>query len=354
MYIMLIMLLFIVFFYFLIDKKLKLGLSNIFAMLFFTFLTCLAGLRYGVGLDYFSYEDWFKYWDMSFSSEWIYMFIMYIVKMANGEFYIITIIMAIVTNLFIYLGIKNWGVKGEYLFLSVLLYCSEHFLIYLNLMRQGAAVAIFFYASKFIVTRSFKKYLLFIILASGFHYSAIFLLVLYFLPNIRIKYKLYCTLLIVAILVTYLGITNEILNFIVKFTPYSDKYYNHVYLQSGDIDWFSPVVLFRVVFSVILIYLSSFGYDSLKKISLIITFYQIGIILNILSLSTFMFDRIGIYLRIFEIVIVPILMSLIKDKYLRQLLFIFLFVFMLIVISNSLLINPDPSLLRYKSIFESE
>lgn len=51
----------------------------------------------------------------------------------------------------------------------------------LNGMRQSMAIAIIYYATKYIYIKDFKKYLIFILLATGFHYTAIIFILFYFL-----------------------------------------------------------------------------------------------------------------------------------------------------------------------------
>ncbi|MCH4021045.1 MAG: EpsG family protein [Erysipelotrichaceae bacterium] len=53
----------------------------------------------------------------------------------------------------------------------------------LNGMRQSMAVAIIYYGTTYIYNKDLKKYLIFTLLAAGFHYTAIMFLLFYFLNN---------------------------------------------------------------------------------------------------------------------------------------------------------------------------
>lgn len=79
---------------------------------------------------------------------------------------------------FVWLGITS---LEKYLSPSFSLFIYYLFLYNtsLNLMRQSIAVAIVFYAFKYIVEHNFMKYLGFVLLASLFHVSALLFLVLY-------------------------------------------------------------------------------------------------------------------------------------------------------------------------------
>jgi hypothetical protein len=57
-------------------------------------------------------------------------------------------------------------------------------------LRQGLAIQIVFYAIRFVETRNFRKYLVYILLATSIHWTAIILLPLYFLFNKQISQKL--------------------------------------------------------------------------------------------------------------------------------------------------------------------
>lgn len=328
-----------------ITKKSKL-LSEILGIIILTFITFMIGLRYGVGIDYFNYQVAFDMRYDAFSYEPIYSFLMYFIKTKFDKFYYLTFIMILLTNIFIYLGLKKRNINGNYFLLSIFIYSSNMALVFFNLMRQGVAVAIFFYASKFIEERNFKKYLLYIFIGAGFHSSILILLPLYFVKNLNIsKYK-YLLLIVIGYIFTYTKIAQTILNFVAYKIPMFSKYYNHSYIFNKDIKILSLGVLLNIIFVLILL-----NFSKGKKYTIDVSYYLIGTIINILAISSFLFDRIGIYFFVFGISAIPQMIQSIDKKEINLIFFNIALIIAFIFFAESLFLNPQVLGLEYRSIF---
>lgn len=328
-----------------ITKKSKL-LSEILGIIILTFLTFMIGLRYGVGIDYFSYEAGFNMRYDAFAYEPIYSFLMYFIKTQFDKFHYLTWILIFLTNVFIYLGLKKRNVKREYLLLAILIYSSNVALIFMNAMRQGVAVAIFFYCSKFIEERNFKKYLFFILIGAGFHSSIILLLPLYFLKNINMSKTKYLVTVILSYILVYTRVAQTILNFFAYRIPMLSKYYNHRYIFNDNIDILSLGVLLNVVFIFALL-----NVIKEKEFQMEVNYYLIGTIINILAISSFMFDRIGIYFFVFGISAIPQIIKNIEKKEVEIIFFILALLVAISFFSQSLFLNSEVLRLEYRSIF---
>lgn len=143
--------------------------------------TLALGLRYNVGVDYLSYEEIYNSQTNTFLSnshvEPLYALISFLLYKLNMPYYVLT---CIISYLFFVLFIKsfsnypilkNWGV--------FFLFTTGTLFVFLNVQRQAIAFIIFLYGIQFIHKRHFFKYLFCIIIAMGFHYSAIILLPFY-------------------------------------------------------------------------------------------------------------------------------------------------------------------------------
>lgn len=329
-----------------ITKKSKI-LGEILAILILTFITFMIGLRYEVGIDYHNYSLDFDVYYNKVSFEYIFYTIRYAVKMLFDKFYVLTFIMILTSNVYIYLGLKKRKIQGIYLILALMIYSSSMAIIFMNIMRQGVSIAIFFYSSVFIKERNFKKYFFYILLGAGFHLSILFLLPLYLLPNIKFKKASFFVAIISAYLLVYLRFVNYIINFIAYRVPFYSKYYNHQYLLNDDVNLLSLGVLLNVVFFYLLILFST--EDENRKLDK--TYYEIGLLLNIMTIATFMIGRIGVYFSIFGIVAIPQLIESIRDRRLRRLLFILAVLVSIGLFSQNFILNPGPLKLEYKSIF---
>ena len=335
-----------------VTKKCRI-FSEIFAIILFTLVTCMIGFRYGVGIDYSSYQEGFniRYTDFS-SGEYIYNFFRYIIKTKFDKFYYLTFLMILITNFFIYLGLKKRKVTGMYLILSIFIYSSNMAIIFMNLMRQGVAVAIFFYASNFIKDKKIVKYIIFILIGAGFHSSILFLLPLYFLKPKIWKNKKYLMLIFLSYICVYTKISQYTLNFITFKLPfYSNKYYNSEFLFNNNIKTISLGVLSNVIFIYLLSYFSEKKYKD-NKYLLEENYYKIGILINILSIATFMFDRIGIYFVVFGIIAIPNMIKRIENKKIKIVFLILALIISIASFAQNLLIDPQKNMLKYQSIFD--
>ncbi|MDW3133488.1 EpsG family protein [Vibrio sp. 1288] len=66
---------------------------------------------------------------------------------------------------------------------------SGQFFAFHNIARQSIAVAIILFSTKYILSRELVKFLLFVLMASAFHYSAIVFIPAYFVFNLRFNYS---------------------------------------------------------------------------------------------------------------------------------------------------------------------
>lgn len=323
---------------------------DLFALILLTFITFSFGLRYGVGTDYYNYEyDFYNRYSVV-TLEYLYYLLRYFIKVVFNEFYVLTFVMMFITNLFIYLGLKKRNVNGVYLLLALMIYLSSVNLIFLNLMRQGVAVAIFFYASMYIDEKKFKKYLFYVIVAAGFHISSLALLPLYFIKSFKITKTKYLLFVIVCYFFVYIDFSKSIINYLAMNVSRYYKYYNHEYILNSEVNLLSIGVLLNVIFLfVILVFTKKNGTQQR-----ILNYYAIGTLINILALSSFMFDRIGVYFFVFGIAIIPKLIEKIDNVKLKLIFFVLAFLIASLFYIQSTIINPESLNLVYDSIFKQE
>lgn len=329
-----------------VNKKYSI-LNEILLVGIFIFFIVIMGIRYDVGIDYATYENMFHLNYDNFIYEPIYSWLTYFVKVLFDKFYYLTFIMALITNIFIYLGLKKHRLSKYYLGLALLIYFGDLAFIYVNVMRQGVAVAIFFYASAYIEERKFKKYIMFILLAAGFHYSILLMIPVYFLNKIYLSKGKYILSILVAYLMIGIGGAQQILNAIVGYLGMYSKYYNSSYIVNNEINILAIGVLAKAIISIILVLFSSKTMGRNREIE----FYKIGILLNVLSLSSFMFDRIGIYFSVFSLVGIPRLIMG-SDKKDRKYMFVFTVIIFASLYIKTLIIETHLNHLEYKTVYE--
>ena len=176
-------------------KKQKWNTSTILLLLTFSFII---GLRWDVGMDYMTYYNLcvgnFIYDSQIERIELIPQMLFIICNKLYLPYYIWFIIMAFLQ---IYFIVKA-SFKGYVKYLpTCIFFFMVLFLGYnMNIIRQGVAYSIVFYAISFISEEQKKKYFYYIILASLFHKSALILLPFGFLQYKGININRFIQLII--------------------------------------------------------------------------------------------------------------------------------------------------------------
>src|SRR5690554_4683046 len=149
----------------------------------------LFAFRYGIGTDYFAYVSNFQKLQtigihaVRFKFEWVYILINLIVGKLNGSIEMVFLITSIIMMSFIYYAARHYAKYlsvGAAIFSYMMLYYQMSF----NIVRQSVAMAICLYCIKYIHDRKFLKFSFFVLIASGFHISALLLFPFYFFYKI--------------------------------------------------------------------------------------------------------------------------------------------------------------------------
>lgn len=153
-------------------------------------LGLVLGLRYGVGVDYFSYEQmyisqkWYSIFDGN-SGEFIFGFIYFVCFRLGLPYAFVQILLNCIFFIFFYKTFESK--KTIFPWVVIFLFLTGFLFLYLNIQRQGIAFSILLYALKFVESRNFIKYLLCIMFAMGFHLSSLLFLPVYFIfPLLKI------------------------------------------------------------------------------------------------------------------------------------------------------------------------
>ncbi len=146
------------------------------------YMSLFAGLRYNTGGDFVHYKNFFEECVKEgniYTWESGYFFLNFLIKTLFGKFVILQLLVSFFLSFSSYYFYKK---ESKYpififsIFVSFTLY--DYFFA---LIRQSIAVAIIFFASRFIFKREAKKYFLLVAIAFMFHSSAIIAIPLYFM-----------------------------------------------------------------------------------------------------------------------------------------------------------------------------
>lgn len=209
-------LLFILMFYIFI-QNISINRKSIFIPILM--LVIFASVRsYYVGTDTRTYLSNFttnldaNYFSFNSDIEYGYQFLEFIIlNFTHNYFWLFFVTSMLVVPLYL-ITIKK---LSENYILSIFIYITfGYYTFFFNGLRQGIAMALFFFSLPYLVNRKIVIYSLIIFTASLFHISALMMIPLYFLIHLKLKIEwkvLYCFLISILssqILIKYLAQSN--------------------------------------------------------------------------------------------------------------------------------------------------
>ena len=160
----------------------KLRLKHFVALLIISFI---AGFRYNVGIDWNGYKDTFtlikNHPSLTLNKQHMeigYFYINKLIALLGWSYEWMFFSVALISWYFVFKSLPNFLLPLLLFFLFV----DEYFFWSMNGVRQFVAISIFLYSIRYIISKNLLFYIVFILLASLFHYSALFLLPVYFIP----------------------------------------------------------------------------------------------------------------------------------------------------------------------------
>lgn len=176
-------------------------------------LFILYAFRGNVGIDHYGYLDIFNtagytsldsLYNLSNQNniEPFFLLINSIVYKLGLDINAVYIICAFLTFFFYYKATIYYDSHRNYLIISIILFYSQVFFSGLDAVRQIVAVSIFFYSTKYIHQRRIFKFIVWTLIASLFHSSAVLLIPTYFILTRKINPWLY---IIVSLLILFLS-----------------------------------------------------------------------------------------------------------------------------------------------------
>lgn len=263
------------------------------------------------------------------------------ISLVTSNFNIYMLIVNLISFTFLFKAIEK---KSNNVLLSVCLYFVLFFLNYMNIWRQLIAMNIALYSFTFLKT-NFKKYIIYLIIASSIHLSVLFLLSLIILKKYQFKRQ---HLIIVTILVitTYI-FADKIFFYIVNNISIFSKFSLY---EIGKTSNFIPVIISSTILILALyIYLLNFK-DEEMKIYLLCQIICFTCILC--STQFFYIKRISTLFYIFIILWIPLL---IKDKINMNRYFIIIaFILIQCVLAINTINDPNEKYIPYQIAFKAD
>lgn len=259
-------------------------------------------LSYLRGYNYANSVSWVQYYSTQTTEVGFYLLYRLVYLIFNDFQWLIIITSAITVYLF-YKAIE-YESENISLALTVFLFSTTQYFYYFGIIRMGLAVAIVAFAFRYLHQNNKKKFVLMVLIAEAFHYSAIFSLVFLFI-NLNFKEKLRSSILkiILVIPIAFLSVRLFLYPLIT-----ASRYQG--YIESSEI------ISFSFLTSIPFFLLFIFNYSKLKAHS----HYRFYFVLFIIKLVAEIFAPIiGIgrmvwYVNLCLCFLLPAIIRVNKDK----------------------------------------
>ena len=281
-------------------------------------LIFLAGLRpQGFDPDYEQYLKVFYNGSKKSRIEPTFFLITNLVKSLFNHPIFLFLIYSIIGVSLKFIGFKQ---LTKYYLFSAFLYLCNYFLLHeMTQIRVGVASGLLLLCIKPLYNRDLKKFLLFIILAISFHYSALILVPLWFMNVKKINKKIYISIIPVMYLLVLSGVT---ITFLIEQIPIDQVQFLFKMYQfqmksgkGGALNIFNVLQLIRCCMAIFMIFNISLIAKNNKYSFLLIKIYVISLLsLPLFSDVPVIGFRISELMGVVEVILIPLLISVFVQK----------------------------------------
>ena len=278
-------------------------------------LVAITGLRYGIGTDYFAYQD--IYYETLLSkrigSEEIGIRVVALVSAFfsnsnNPELFFILCSC-------IFFGFTFYAIdkmSPNIILSTFLLIAAGFFFFYMNIMRQMLAASILLASLNFAAKKKTIPFLLLVALATSFHWSAIVFVVVWFIPYFSNR-----ILKLVGLVLIILSLSGYLTNIMIYVGNYSGRYERYINssYSNGNL-----AIISVLVYSATTLFSYLANKEKSKENGLYRTLLAslfISCLIASLSGSLTLADRLCRYFSMPLIILLPTALSLLRSKHMR-------------------------------------
>lgn len=346
---------FFAFCYYIIKNKETISSGNLyasvlckyFAILSFLPLFLVSALRYDVGTDYFMrYVPGFLRMESGRSETYEFGFLLLnkVILFFTNEYQWLFVITSLIFCYFIYKTIYE---QSKDICLSIiLLVITTHFFMSLNVVRQCMSAAIFLYAVKYIKEKNLLKYSLFIVVAVLIHNSAFIYFFIYFIVNRKVSIRIHFSIIISCILAL------PMVQLFIKYFIMHTKYYYYI---GGKYDnnafSFRTLIINSVILVLCYIVKSKSKNKEIEYYDIFTNIQLITVLMLMYSSSFPNFDRILLSFTFIQVIHLPTVINMFKNKYIRYSSKFALIIFYSIYMFNKIVVQNCNEVLPYQTIF---
>lgn len=328
-------------------------------------LSLMAGFRYDVGTDWLNYVEYFQMCpDLSHiypndvNIEWGGYLLMAFVKSIGGGPELWFFIMSAISFAAIYRAMRVLfpQVLGSAL---LIYYCFFFLQCHFNIVRQGTMASFVWLALSYVPQHKLKAYLLWMLVATSIHISALVFIPLFWLINRKYKPILTWGILI-ALFAVGIKFQKLIFNLDIGLSIIGDKveYYTENYYQGQELN--DNLSIGTIAYTIVYLWISLFSdrFKNVKNFNLVknALFFSLCILFSFRGSGVFA-ERFGMVLNISLIFIIPLFITVYKG-YVRQMCRAVLLLYCILLLSRNLSSENSslgkPQFIPYITIFNRQ
>lgn len=306
-----------------------------------------AGLRYGIGTDYFytyvPYFNWIGTGEKEFGEIGFNLLNKFIYD-TSGDYRVLFFVTSFIILGFIYKAI--WDNSDDILKSILIIFIGQTYFYSMNIVRQAIAMAIILYAFKFLKDKKYLKLLICIIIAALFHSSALLMIPILLISQIRIRP--FNKIIIIILLFAFQPIILKVVEMIIGLTKYNWYYKSGLYTEN--------IALSLIIQNIIIFIIDSY-YQKVYK-DKITTEYNIlsninffGICTMALSMYIPLIYRIIRYCTIFQILFIPKMLNLSRIKSNKSIITAVIILLLFVCMVYQIILCGGEEVYPYVSIF---
>ena len=316
------------------------------------------GMRYDVGVDHLTYLHYYITGLIPDDTEPLFVWINTCFRNVGIHYTIYFAMLAFIQLFFILYSIKDE--RYIFPFLIISLFFGQFFWHWMNGIRQDIAACIYVFAVKFIAEKKLFKFLIFIIIAIGFHKASIILLPTYLLLSggrdlsmnrfwqmLLLLIVGYLTIIKFDVLTSFFPIIDIFIN-VLGYDKYNDSFYNFEELTTTGIGLYVYMILDALV---IISSVKMKAFYNNKKFIIYYNLYYWGMIAQLFLTNNMLLARPVRFFRCFKLLMLAyFLYYLYKNLHIKINIAFFLVSFMLLTVLFVSLVKNMPFLFFWDAI----
>ena len=318
---------------------------RVFTVLSFLPFFIVSAIRYQIGTDWPIYDEYF-YAINSGTNEFkepIFNLVNKIIYALSKDSQWLFVISALQGLSFLFMAVYK---QSKYIPFSLLIFFfSTFYFNSLNQIRQGIAMCIFLYAYQYVRQENWKKYFIWIIVAAGFHISALVYLSVYILYKWKAEIKKH--IIAFVVILACMPVLKVLLVKVISLTSYG-WYFDSVYASN---DFSLAGFLISLLILVLHEYYLTLGQEEDKSYSCMVNMQLLCVIVLLCTGFIPQVSRVASAFEIISILSLPKMVLREKDRNRRIVVYILITLLLVVKLVYNVYICGFFDVIPYQTIF---